>query len=884
MCYTFARRLRQLLEVHVLIMEYPGYGICPGTPSEESFCQASQICLKFVVEVLGIPESDIIVLGRSLGAAVALQAAAASAVCGLVLVAPFLSLQEAVGQFTGKETSKLLVNNMFRNNEVIKSIKVPTLIIHGDQDRLVDSSQGKQLLDLCPSDKKCFVSPAGMGHNDDLLASADLLWRFVDCRSYLLELLPDPLDWRALQCACRWRTGTEDLLAEVHVDPRLRSAIGQCCRALRRLPQDDLLGDMVKSAQLSAESVRFFVTLMGARPKGLKDQVLDLGWWHAQLVSEQGTALGLWLQSSNLQELSLAECDGLLQDDGLSRILRGLGSSQLQLRHLNLCAAELCPSHAAPLVDIIARCPLETLNLAFNGRLMIPAGLEGLARAADKRVFGVQRLVLKHCEIAAKAAVPLAAWLGHMPNLRELNLDWNVELYTSLGLRGLVQGMGVERMSVASGVLRTLRVLKLQGCQLPDSTAEVALMDFLRQCTALQLLEVPNCAASQRIWSRRGLDQTTAQSVWKKQGFLQALRQSEVRECLRCLLPGPLDWRALQIACRWGDSASAGPLAEVHRRPRLRSAAVRLSRRLRGLGDLLGTAALKHSAEELRFAVEILGARPRQAPPVRLPEIRMLDLSHEHLLTGGRMLVPLQGQALGIFLRHCPQLEELRVLGHAQICTAAGLEGLVAGLQGLSLPLRTLLFGGCGVSEHAAHCLGQFLRQCPRLTSLSLAGSWQLCTAAGLRAITQTWGEDTLPLELLNLTNCRLKIPSAQALGELLRKCCFLTQLVLSGNQDFFDARAILYLLKGLGDGGLPKLREIAWSPQHLVDMSEAFQKEFGCFLRRCSLLRQSSARRQKDAKDMSNTSSDISVTAVTDGRLCRANAFRRDDCLQKAL
>ena len=108
-------------------------------------------------------------------------------------------------------------------------------------------------------------------------------------------------------------------LFQVHVDPRLRSAIGQCCRALRRflaischvhcrckvfifkewltifrecysyavscqqqkcmmhffcrLPQDDLLGDMVKSAQLSAESVRFFVTLMGARPKGLKDQV-----------------------------------------------------------------------------------------------------------------------------------------------------------------------------------------------------------------------------------------------------------------------------------------------------------------------------------------------------------------------------------------------------------------------------------------------------------------------------------------------------------------------------------------------------------------------------------------------------------------------------------
>ena len=163
---------------------------------------------------------------------------------------------------------------------------------------------------------------------------------------------------------------------------------------------------------------------------------------------------------------------GLLQDDGLSRILRGLGSSQLQLRSGSLTRYGMRPSvhharrmppmlqasqpvrsRALPIAcgtsrrhhctmsargrlnnqSIIALCgcnnampvhacaclcvPLhvttKTLNLAFNGRLMIPAGLEGhchkcgmrnahanisaslfegLARAADKRVFGVQRL------------------------------------------------------------------------------------------------------------------------------------------------------------------------------------------------------------------------------------------------------------------------------------------------------------------------------------------------------------------------------------------------------------------------------------------------------------------------------------------------------------
>eukprot|EP00439_Symbiodinium_sp_Y106_P023346 s2012_g2.t2 len=268
MCYNFACRLRHLLEVHVLIMEYPGYGICPGKPSEESFRQASQICLNFVKKVLRIPSSDIIILGRSLGAAVALQVAATSAACGLVLIAPFLSLQDAVGQFVGKEASKLLVKNMFCNSEVIKTVKarspqrpsfgvcvlaaavgrcctsrcasrqqddqakrvpaaepslpesenpveswaaelllgilrfyrqyispslppncryvpscsrygieVPVLVIHGDRDMLVDCSQGRQLLELCPSETKRFVSPPGMGHNDDLLANVDLLWR-----------------------------------------------------------------------------------------------------------------------------------------------------------------------------------------------------------------------------------------------------------------------------------------------------------------------------------------------------------------------------------------------------------------------------------------------------------------------------------------------------------------------------------------------------------------------------------------------------------------------------------------------------------------------------------------------------------------------------------
>ncbi|CAE8709759.1 unnamed protein product, partial [Polarella glacialis] len=72
--YYFASGLRALLEVHVLIVEYPGYGIYGGRrPSEESLSAVADLSFRFVTDVLGIPSSDIILMGRSLGAALATQ-------------------------------------------------------------------------------------------------------------------------------------------------------------------------------------------------------------------------------------------------------------------------------------------------------------------------------------------------------------------------------------------------------------------------------------------------------------------------------------------------------------------------------------------------------------------------------------------------------------------------------------------------------------------------------------------------------------------------------------------------------------------------------------------------------------------------------------------
>lgn len=176
--YSFAAGLRMVLEVHVLVVEYPGYGICPGEATEESINAASDAAVRFAEEVLHWPEQDTIFLGRSLGCALALRQAKRRASChGLLLVAPFLSVGEVAAQFVGRTLANGLAGDMFNNRALMSKIQVPTIIIHGKQDRLVPWTHGWELHKVCPHALKEFVCPDNMGHNADLLTNPNFLVR-----------------------------------------------------------------------------------------------------------------------------------------------------------------------------------------------------------------------------------------------------------------------------------------------------------------------------------------------------------------------------------------------------------------------------------------------------------------------------------------------------------------------------------------------------------------------------------------------------------------------------------------------------------------------------------------------------------------------------------
>eukprot|EP00929_Paragymnodinium_shiwhaense_P002316 TRINITY_DN102542_c0_g1_i1.p1 TRINITY_DN102542_c0_g1~~TRINITY_DN102542_c0_g1_i1.p1 ORF type:complete len:476 (-),score=87.27 TRINITY_DN102542_c0_g1_i1:37-1464(-) len=166
-CHSFCGLMRDLFQVHVLAVEYPGYGICPGKTDEAGILANAEAAFNFVTETLQWPLDGIKIFGRSLGTGPAISLASRYDVSGLILVSPFTSIRDIFKDQVGMLANAL--TERFDNLSMAANIVSPTLIIHGKKDSLVPVSHGKRIYDVI-SAKKMLVSPTGMSHNTSLLA------------------------------------------------------------------------------------------------------------------------------------------------------------------------------------------------------------------------------------------------------------------------------------------------------------------------------------------------------------------------------------------------------------------------------------------------------------------------------------------------------------------------------------------------------------------------------------------------------------------------------------------------------------------------------------------------------------------------------------------
>lgn len=150
----------------VVLVEYRGYGISAGAPSEAGLYRDAEAVLD-ALAAQGIGPDRIVLYGASLGSGVAAEMAARGRGAALVLVSPYTSIARIAKRLAPILPTDLLVRDRFDTLAKAPRIHVPTLVVHGDRDGVVPFTMGRAVASAIAGAR--FFPVAGAGH-DDLFA------------------------------------------------------------------------------------------------------------------------------------------------------------------------------------------------------------------------------------------------------------------------------------------------------------------------------------------------------------------------------------------------------------------------------------------------------------------------------------------------------------------------------------------------------------------------------------------------------------------------------------------------------------------------------------------------------------------------------------------
>jgi uncharacterized protein len=148
----------------VLYLNNRGYGGSGGSPTEENNVADAIAAYDYLIG-LGVRASSIVAYGESLGSGQAVRLAAKRPVAAVVLEAPLTSTVD-VGRTTYFWLPLgLLITDKYDNERNIRSVTVPVLILHGEQDAVIPVEMGRQVYRAANEPKRIELFPEG-SHDD----------------------------------------------------------------------------------------------------------------------------------------------------------------------------------------------------------------------------------------------------------------------------------------------------------------------------------------------------------------------------------------------------------------------------------------------------------------------------------------------------------------------------------------------------------------------------------------------------------------------------------------------------------------------------------------------------------------------------------------------
>jgi pimeloyl-ACP methyl ester carboxylesterase len=157
--------------INFLAVDYRGYGRSGGHPSVVNMMGDCRVIFDFTEKWLKENgyTGPIVVMGRSLGSASALELAASrpDRLDGLIIESGFARISPLLA-LLGIDTGAIGLESDWDtfNLDKIKGFGKPTLIIHAEFDHIIPFEQGQALFDACAADHKKLLKIPGANHND----------------------------------------------------------------------------------------------------------------------------------------------------------------------------------------------------------------------------------------------------------------------------------------------------------------------------------------------------------------------------------------------------------------------------------------------------------------------------------------------------------------------------------------------------------------------------------------------------------------------------------------------------------------------------------------------------------------------------------------------
>ncbi|HSH49246.1 MAG TPA: alpha/beta hydrolase [Halomonas sp.] len=145
--------------LHVLLVEYPGYGRSTGSPSEANLTAVFTEAYDWLAARSDVDAGRIVGMGRSLGGGAITALSRRRELAAIVLQSAFTSVPAMARSYA---VPGWLVRDPFDNESALRAYDGPVLLAHGRRDEMIPFRHGQRLAETADAELLAWEC----GHND----------------------------------------------------------------------------------------------------------------------------------------------------------------------------------------------------------------------------------------------------------------------------------------------------------------------------------------------------------------------------------------------------------------------------------------------------------------------------------------------------------------------------------------------------------------------------------------------------------------------------------------------------------------------------------------------------------------------------------------------